>query len=67
MVDQLQQFAHEVTLLAQEVGTEGRLGGQATVHGVEGTWRDLTQNVNVMAMKLVRQCVSNMRQINDLY
>ena len=53
MVDQLQQFAHEVTNLAQEVGTEGRLGGQATVHGVEGTWKDLTQNVNVMAMKLV--------------
>lgn len=53
MVDDLQQFAHEVTNLAQEVGTEGRLGGQAVVHGVEGTWGDLTQNVNVMAMKLV--------------
>ena len=53
MVDQLQQFAKEVTNLAQEVGTEGRLGIQATVHGVEGTWRDLTESVNVMAMKLV--------------
>lgn len=55
MVDQLQQFAHEVTNLAQEVGTEGRLGGQAKVHGVDGTWRDLTHNVNVMAMKLTTQ------------
>ncbi|KAJ9668359.1 histidine kinase osmosensor [Coniosporium apollinis] len=55
MVDQLQQFAHEVTKIAREVGTEGRLGGQATVHGVEGTWKDLTQNVNGMAMNLTTQ------------
>ncbi|KAI9682174.1 MAG: histidine kinase osmosensor [Caeruleum heppii] len=55
MVDQLQQFAQEVTKIAREVGTEGRLGGQATVHDVEGTWRDLTQNVNGMAMNLTTQ------------
>lgn len=55
MVDQLQQFAREVTKIAKEVGTEGRLGGQATVHDVEGTWRDLTENVNGMAMNLTTQ------------
>jgi osomolarity two-component system, sensor histidine kinase NIK1 len=55
MIDQLQQFAHEVTKIAREVGTEGRLGGQATVHGVEGTWKDLTENVNGMAMNLTTQ------------
>lgn len=55
MVDQLRQFAHEVTKIAREVGTEGRLGGQATVHGVEGTWKDLTENVNGMAMNLTTQ------------
>ncbi|KAL1302763.1 hypothetical protein AAFC00_003110 [Neodothiora populina] len=55
MVDQLRQFAHEVTKIAREVGTEGRLGGQATVHGVEGTWMDLTENVNGMAMNLTTQ------------
>lgn len=55
MVDQLQQFAHEVTKIAREVGTEGQLGGQATVHDVEGTWRDLTENVNGMAMNLTTQ------------
>lgn len=55
MVDQLQQFAHEVTKIAREVGSEGRLGGQATVHGVEGTWKDLTENVNGMAMNLTTQ------------
>ncbi|OAQ60937.1 two-component osmosensing histidine kinase (Bos1) [Pochonia chlamydosporia 170] len=55
MVDQLQQFAREVTKIAWEVGTEGRLGGQATVHDVEGTWRDLTENVNGMAMNLTTQ------------
>lgn len=54
MVDQLRNFSEEVTQLALDVGTEGKLGGQATVHGVEGTWRDLNENVNVMAMKLVR-------------
>jgi len=55
MVDQLQQFAHEVTKIAKEVGTDGVLGGQATVHGVEGTWKDLTENVNGMAMNLTTQ------------
>ncbi|KAI9849988.1 MAG: histidine kinase osmosensor [Thelocarpon superellum] len=55
MVGQLRQFAQEVTKIAREVGTEGRLGGQATVHDVEGTWRELTQNVNGMAMNLTTQ------------
>ncbi|KAI9779080.1 MAG: histidine kinase osmosensor [Geoglossum umbratile] len=55
MVDQLQQFAQEVTKIAREVGTEGRLGGQATVHDVQGTWADLTANVNSMAMNLTTQ------------
>ena len=49
MVDQLSSFADEVTRVAREVGTEGRLGGQAQVEGVSGTWRDLTENVNFMA------------------
>src|SRR5437588_461229 len=48
MVDQLSSFADEVTRVAREVGTEGKLGGQARVEGVSGTWRDLTQNVNFM-------------------
>ncbi|KZF22105.1 HAMP domain protein [Xylona heveae TC161] len=55
MVDQLQQFAHEVSKIAKDVGTDGRLGGQATVHDVEGVWRDLTENVNGMAMNLTTQ------------
>src|SRR5271170_2245953 len=55
MVDQLQQFAREVTKIAREVGTEGRLGGQATVHDVEGTWKHLTENVNGMANNLTTQ------------
>ncbi|KAF2862034.1 hypothetical protein K470DRAFT_263165 [Piedraia hortae CBS 480.64] len=55
MVDQLRQFAQEVTKIAREVGTEGRLGGQATVFGVEGTWKDLTQSVNNMANNLTTQ------------
>ncbi|APR77314.1 Putative SigmaB asociated two-component system sensor protein [Minicystis rosea] len=55
MVDQLQTFAAEVTRVAREVGTEGRLGGQATVPGVAGTWKDLTDNVNVMASNLTTQ------------
>ena len=49
MVDQLNAFAAEVTRVAREVGTEGRLGGQANVPGVAGTWKDLTDNVNSMA------------------
>ncbi|OAQ57984.1 two-component osmosensing histidine kinase (Bos1) [Purpureocillium lilacinum] len=55
MVDQLQQFAREVTKIAREVGTEGRLGGQATVHDVEGTWKDLTENVNVAKGDLTKK------------
>ncbi|TWP48142.1 HAMP domain-containing protein [Lentzea tibetensis] len=55
MVDQLSAFADEVTRVAREVGSEGRLGGQATVRGVSGTWKDLTDNVNVMASKLTSQ------------
>ncbi|MET9701002.1 HAMP domain-containing protein, partial [Streptomyces sp. NPDC006529] len=55
MVDQLSAFADEVTRVAREVGTEGNLGGQATVRGVSGTWEDLTDNVNVMASNLTGQ------------
>ncbi|SEG96810.1 Signal transduction histidine kinase [Nonomuraea solani] len=55
MVDQLSSFADEVTRVAREVGTEGNLGGQATVRGVSGTWKDLTENVNVMASNLTNQ------------
>ena len=55
MVDQLNGFAAEVTRLAREVGTEGKLGGQAVVPGVAGTWKDLTDNVNVMANNLTYQ------------
>ncbi|CAN5526473.1 HAMP domain-containing protein [soil metagenome] len=62
MVDQLSSFADEVTRVAREVGTEGRLGGQAEVKGVSGTWRDLTQNVNLMASNLTGQ-VRNISQV----
>ncbi|MDQ3074961.1 MAG: HAMP domain-containing protein, partial [Pseudomonadota bacterium] len=55
MVDQLNSFASEVTRVAREVGTEGRLGGQAQVEGVGGTWKDLTENVNAMAANLTGQ------------
>src|SRR5665213_1839670 len=55
MVDQLNSFASEVTRVAREVGTEGRLGGQAQVPGVGGTWKDLTDNVNLMAANLTGQ------------
>ena len=55
MVDQLGAFASEVTRVAREVGTEGKLGGQAKVKGVAGTWRDLTENVNLMAGNLTAQ------------
>jgi len=55
MVDQLNAFASEVTRVAKEVGTEGKLGGQARVEGVSGTWRDLTENVNGMAANLTVQ------------
>jgi HAMP domain-containing protein/signal transduction histidine kinase/CheY-like chemotaxis protein len=55
MVDQLQGFASEVTRVAREVGTEGKLGGQAEVRGVAGTWKDLTDSVNMMASNLTNQ------------
>ncbi|KAI7847811.1 hypothetical protein BDC45DRAFT_451268 [Circinella umbellata] len=55
MVDQLRTFASEVTRVAREVGTEGKLGGQAVVKGVDGTWKDLTDNVNLMASNLTDQ------------
>src|SRR5205814_377815 len=55
MVDQLASFADEVTRVAREVGTEGRLGGQVNVKGVSGTWKDLTDNVNFMATNLTTQ------------
>jgi HAMP domain-containing protein/CheY-like chemotaxis protein/signal transduction histidine kinase len=55
MVDQLNAFASEVTRVAREVGTEGKLGGQAQVSGVAGTWKDLTDTVNVMAANLTEQ------------
>src|SRR5207302_1183503 len=55
MVDQLNSFASEVTRVAREVGTEGKLGGQAEVRGVAGTWKDLTDNVNSMAANLTTQ------------
>src|SRR6202022_4554314 len=55
MVDQLNSFASEVTRVAGEVGTEGKLGGQAQVKGVGGVWKDLTDNVNTMAANLTGQ------------
>ena len=55
MVDQLNSFAAEVTRVAKEVGTEGKLGGQADVKGVSGVWKDLTDNVNFMATNLTTQ------------
>jgi HAMP domain-containing protein len=62
MVDQLSAFASEVTRVAREVGTEGILGGQASVQGVSGTWKDLTDNVNAMASNLTGQ-VRNIAQV----
>ncbi|WP_432761078.1 HAMP domain-containing protein [Methylobacterium oryzisoli] len=62
MVDQLNAFASEVTRVAREVGTEGKLGGQATVRGVAGTWGDLTDNVNSMASNLTAQ-VRNIAEV----
>src|SRR5207244_3874514 len=55
MVDQLNGFASEVTRVAREVGTEGKLGGQAQVRGVAGTWKELTESVNSMASNLTNQ------------
>ncbi|HEY4281497.1 MAG TPA: HAMP domain-containing protein, partial [Chthoniobacterales bacterium] len=62
MVDQLRSFASEVTRVAREVGSEGKLGGQADVKGVAGTWKDLTDNVNMMAGNLTAQ-VRNIAQV----
>ncbi|WP_254878917.1 HAMP domain-containing protein [Streptomyces sp. NA04227] len=62
MVQQLRAFADEVTRVAREVGTEGRLGGRAQVHGVSGVWKDLTDNVNFMADNLTSQ-VRNIAQV----
>ncbi|WP_220340803.1 HAMP domain-containing protein, partial [Lysobacter soli] len=62
MVDQLRGFASEVTRVAREVGTEGRLGGQAVVPGVAGTWKDLTDSVNAMASNLTSQ-VRNIAEV----
>ena len=62
MVDQLNAFASEVTRVAREVGTEGRLGGQASVPGASGTWRDLTQQVNQLAANLTTQ-VRNIAEV----
>ncbi|MFF4285972.1 HAMP domain-containing protein [Streptomyces sp. NPDC001633] len=62
MVDQLSAFADEVTRVAREVGTEGNLGGQAQVRGVSGVWKDLTDNVNSMALNLTSQ-VRNIAQV----
>src|SRR3712207_900570 len=62
MVDRLSVFADEVTRVAREVGTEGKLGGQAQVPNVAGTWKDLTDNVNFMASNLTMQ----VRAIKDV-
>src|SRR4029077_3705529 len=62
MVDQLSSFADEVTRVARQVGTDGKLGGQAKVTGVSGTWKDLTDSVNVMASNLTAQ-VRNIAQV----
>src|SRR5207302_1178513 len=69
MVDQLSSFADEVTRVAREVGTEGKLGGQAQVRGVSGTWKDLTDNVNFLASNLtsqVRNIAHPTRRSSDL-
>src|SRR5947207_13293009 len=63
MVDQLSSFAAEVTRVAREVGTEGKLGGQAGVTGVAGTWKDLTDYVNLMASNLTDQ-VRNIAEVD---
>ena len=62
MVDQLREFASEVTRVAREVGTEGKLGGQANVPGVAGIWKDLTDSVNQMAGNLTTQ-VRNIAEV----
>src|SRR5690606_31121751 len=62
MVDQLNSFASEVTRVAREVGTEGKLGGEAVVRGVAGTWKDLTDSVNSMGSNLTGQ-VRNIAEV----
>src|SRR5207249_1746424 len=62
MVDQLNAFASEVTRVAREVGTDGKLGGQAQVSGVAGTWKDLTDNVNLLARNRIAQ-VRNIAEV----
>src|SRR5213078_3438816 len=62
MVDQLRSFASEVTRVAREVGTDGKLGGQAMVPGVAGTWKDLTDSVNAMGTNLTAQ-VRNIAEV----
>ena len=62
MVEQLRSFAAEVTRVAREVGADGRLGGQAVVPGVAGTWKDLTDNVNLLAANLTTQ-VRNIAEV----
>jgi HAMP domain-containing protein len=62
MVDQLRSFGSEVTRVAREVGTDGKLGGQAIVPGVAGTWKDLTDSVNAMASNLTSQ-VRNIAEV----
>ncbi|MGO7961834.1 hypothetical protein, partial [Rhizobium leguminosarum] len=62
MVDQLNAFAGEVTRVAREVGTDGKFGGQAPVPGVAGTWKDLTDNVNLLAANLTTQ-VRNIAEV----
>ena len=66
MVDQLNSFASEVTRVAREVGTEGKLGGQAVVKGVGGTWKDLTDSVNSMASNLTDQVRSISKVVTDV-
>jgi len=66
MVDQLGTFASEVTRVAREVGTEGKLGGQAQVQGIAGTWKDLTDNVNFMADNLTNQVRGIARVVTDV-
>jgi len=63
MIQQLSVFTAEVTRVAREVGTEGKLGGQAKVPGVAGTWKDLTDNVNLMASNLTRGQVRNIAEV----
>src|ERR1700690_485089 len=63
MVDQLNAFAAEVTRVAREGGTDGKLGGQAQVPGVAGTWKDLTDNVNLLAANLTTQ-VRNIAEVS---